>query len=85
MTFLVIVEKVKDYPEEVLTRHRAFLSENRKLGKVIQNGPFGDGSGGAYTVAAESIEEAERFTERDPLRQAGDYARYVIHPWLLNP
>ncbi|MBX5466932.1 MAG: YciI family protein [Firmicutes bacterium] len=85
MTYLVLVEKLKEFPEDVLTRHRAFLAENRKLGKVIQHGPLLDGWGEAYTLAAEGLEEAESFTDRDPLKQAGDYARYILHPWMLTP
>lgn len=84
MTFLVLLEKLQEYPQDIITGHRAFLAEGRKTGLVGMSGPFGDGSGGAYTVIADSLEAADRLTEGDPLKHSG-LINMSIHPWALNP
>lgn len=84
MTFLVLLEKLKEYPQDTVTAHRAFLAENRKSGKVGMSGPFQDGKGGAYTVIAETLEDADRLTDQDPLKHSG-LVNMTIHPWALNP
>lgn len=83
MTFLVLLEKLKDYPDEILAKHRSFLTAERKTGRVGMSGPFGDGKGGAYTVIAEDPQAAEALTDQDPLKHSG-LVRMSIHPWSLN-
>jgi uncharacterized protein YciI len=61
--------RTADFRQDVLPDHYAFLAQLRAAGKLEGAGPFTDGSGGAYLLCTDSLEEARRIAFADPLHR----------------
>lgn len=55
------------FSDEVVAPHIAFLEALRADGKLHMTGGFSDGTGGAYVLNLESLEEAQALAATDPL------------------
>ena len=67
LKYLVTALRGPKFREDVLPRHSAFLAELRATGRLEGAGPFTDGSGGAYVLLVDSLEEARAIAFEDPL------------------
>lgn len=71
MIWLVMTRRLPTFDPAWLPAHYAFLDALRADGRLLLFGPFDDGSGGAYLLAAASREEALAIAARDPLKEHG--------------
>ena len=67
MKYLVLTIRNPDFDTQVVPAHYDFLDALRADGLIEQAGAFTDRSGGAYVLAAGSLEEAREIAQRDPL------------------
>jgi uncharacterized protein YciI len=71
MTYLVLTRRTPNFRTDVLEEHYGFLQKLRDAGQLDCAGPFSDGSGGAYILRANSLDDAGSIALCDPLRIAG--------------
>jgi uncharacterized protein YciI len=71
MKYLVLAIRRPAFRPEVGEAHQAFLAGLRQEGMLVMNGPFGDKTGGAYVLQAESLEQAQAIAHCDPLHVEG--------------
>ena len=77
LLFVMLMEKVKPFSEEVIARHAAHLKKLDDGGKLALCGPFTDYPGGMVVLKAQSREEAERICQSDPFIAEG-YETYTL-------
>lgn len=78
--YLVMAMRQPHFDSAVVPRHRAFLDEMQAQARIELCGPFGDGSGGAYLLRAESLEAARAIVRRDPAHISGGW-QLTVHEW----
>ncbi|PRY87976.1 YciI family protein [Mongoliibacter ruber] len=77
MAILLSGDRVADYSQverqEIQKGHMANISQLSEEGTLILAGPFiaGDEKRGIFIFAVDSLEEAEKLTQRDPAVKAG--------------
>ncbi len=81
--YLVLLKRRPQLDPAVVPLHRQFLDELRAQGRCEMNGPFGDKSGGAYLLRAESAAEAQVIVQRDPAYTSGGWD-ITVHEWLVD-
>lgn len=87
--FLVVFEPgpawVEGMPvtEQPLQAHGSYILRNYAEGRVLQAGPFGDGSGGALIYRAPSREAVEALLADDPAVVDGVMIP-TVYPWTLR-
>lgn len=66
--YVAIMETINPEKDaEILESHKAYLSAQIELGKIIAKGPFTDHSGGLIIFKTESYEEAKTIMDQDPV------------------
>ena len=78
--YLVMLMRRPQLDPAVVSQHRAFLDELRAQQRIELSGPFGDGSGGAYLLRAESLPEAQAMVHRDPAYTSGGWD-VTVYEW----
>lgn len=78
--FLVLAMRGPDFDPAVIGPHRDFLDDLRARGRLRLAGGFGDGSGGAYVLRADNLEEARALAAADPLHVSGA-SRLTVFEW----
>lgn len=81
--FLVFIERKPSFTGHSIQAHREFLQRVRENQVLIQAGGFEDGTGGAYVLAATSIEEAYEIIRKDPMNRENE-AVYTVKQWNMN-
>jgi hypothetical protein len=85
MKYFAAFLKMKD-PEKNATyrpQHMDFLIQKEKEGKIFARGRFSEGKGGLVVYIAESLEEATKLAESDPLVVSG--ARTLeLYEWEMK-
>jgi len=76
--FVMLMEKVKPFTDEVIARHREHLRNLDEYGKLVLCGPFADYPGGMVVVKTQSYEEARGICESDPFIAEG-YETQLSH------
>jgi uncharacterized protein YciI len=79
--YLVLLMRRPSIDPAVVPLHREFLETLRAQGRNELSGPFGDNSGGAYLLRAESFDEALVIAHRDPAHISGGWD-ITVHEWL---
>ena len=80
MKYLVLTIRKPEFDADVVPAHYQFLDALRADGLIEQAGPFTDRSGGAYVLAAGSLEEAREIAERDPLNVSNS-STITVREW----
>ena len=82
MTFYVAILKIIDAEKdaEILDEHKAYLQKYIDLGKIYAKGPFTDHSGGMVIYNVESIEEAKKIIDNDPIIRHNT-REYILKEW----
>ena len=78
--YLVLLMRRPQLDPAVVPLHREFLETLRAQGRNELSGPFGDQSGGAYLLRAESFDEALAIAHRDPAHTSGGWD-IAVHEW----
>lgn len=65
VAILETIDAKKD--SEILDIHKAYLQKYIEEGKIFAKGPFTDHSGGLIIYKTESVEEARKIAENDPV------------------
>jgi uncharacterized protein YciI len=78
--FLVLVMRQPSFDPAGIGPHREFLDALRAEGRLELAGPFGDGTGGAYLLLADDLDEATAIAHRDPLHLSGS-SRVDLREW----
>jgi len=81
--YLVILLRKPHVDPAMVLAHRDFLAELRVQGRNEMNGPFGDGSGGAYLLRANDLDEAMAIVQRDPASISGGW-EITVHEWQAS-
>ena len=81
--YLVLLMRRPSIDPAVVPLHREFLETLRAQGRNELSGPFGDNSGGAYLLRAESLAEALAIAHRDPAHTSGGWD-ITVHEWLAS-
>ena len=80
MWYLVISKPVVSRPEVEVTlpEHRVWQRQQHSDGIVLFSGPTSDRTAGIYVLRANSLDEARRIVDQDPLhaRRARGYEMY---------
>jgi uncharacterized protein len=71
--YLVLLMRRPEFDPAVVPLHLQFLDELRREGRNEMSGAFGDKSGGAYLLRAESLDEAHAIAHRDPAHTSGGW------------
>ena len=80
MKYLVLTARSSEYSPEVIPAHYRFLDDLRDRSLLEEAGPFTDKSGGAYVLRADSLEEAQRLAEQDPLALR-NCSKITVYEW----
>lgn len=80
MICLVITRRRATFDAARLPEHYAFLADLAAKGRLLLSGPFNDGSGGGYLLAADTLAEGRTIAEQDPLHRYG-CSDLEIHGW----
>jgi len=81
--FLVYLQRRPDFDPAVVAVHLAWLEARRAEGRVELSGGFGDRSGGAYILRAETLAEARGLLAEDPAPASGGWDA-TLHEWLAH-
>lgn len=81
--YVILINKQKDYPLELIKRHVSHLKKLEKSNKLVLCGPFTDYQGGLVIVKTDSIDEAINIAESDPFISEG-YSTYEIRTLELS-
>ncbi|QEE24124.1 hypothetical protein CS053_06125 [Rhodanobacter glycinis] len=79
--YLVILIRRPQCDPAVVPLHQHFLAELREQGRNEMSGPFGDKTGGAYLLRAESLDDALAVAHRDPAHVSGGWD-ITVREWL---
>lgn len=80
--YLVLVMRRPQFDPAVVPRHREFLDALHAQRRLELRGPFGDGSGGAYLLRADSLDEAHAIAWRDPTHISGGW-EITVREWQV--
>ena len=80
MKYLVMTIRRPDFDPDAVPGHYEFLDRLRAEGVLEQAGPFTDRTGGADVLAAESLDDARRLAEQDPLH-VRKCSTVTVHEW----
>lgn len=78
--YLVMAMRKPAFQQSVVEKHREFLGQLKADGKLEMAGPFGDKSGGAYLLNADSLAEAESLAYSDPVH-ASNSSDVTVYEW----
>ena len=81
VTLTIIVDRAIYEPH--LPDHFAHLAELKAAGQLLLSGPATDRAGGFVLLKADSLDEARRLAERDPLVARG-LDRYEVREWRIT-
>ena len=81
--YLVMVMRHPHFDPAVVPRHRAYLEALRAQQRIELQGPFGDGSGGAYLLRAASLDEARAIAHDDPTHTSGGW-QVAVYEWKAH-
>lgn len=78
--YIVLVMRNPGFDASLIEAHLRFIDDLRAQRRIELSGGFGDRSGGAYLLRADSLDEARALAERDPLhvRRA---STITVHEW----
>lgn len=76
----MLVMRLPTFDPAGIGPHHAFLDALRAEGRLELAGPFGDGTGGAYLLLADDLDEATTIAQRDPLYLTGS-SRIDLREW----
>jgi len=78
--YLVLVMRNPGFDPALIEPHRGFLAELRAQQRIELSGGFGDRSGGAYLLRAESLADATQIAHHYPLHRSGA-SQVTLHEW----
>jgi uncharacterized protein YciI len=81
--YLIVLMRRPPLDPAVVPLHLAFLEALRQRGQVELSGPFGDESGGAYLLRAETLDDALAMVHDDPAYRSGGWD-ITVHEWLAR-
>ena len=81
--YLVLVLRTPAFDAAQADADGHFLEELRARGQLELQGPFGDRSGGACLMRADSLAQAQRIAARDPLVVSGSL-RAQVYEWAAT-
>lgn len=81
--YLLITTRTEKFDANIIPGHYEHLENVKRNGRLDLFGPFGDSTGGAYLIKAESMEEAVIIGNSDPLIKTGS-STLTIKEWLAK-
>ncbi|MFE3443236.1 YciI family protein [Nocardia sp. NPDC059180] len=81
--YLVMVMRTPHFDPAVVEPHKQFLAELRDKGMLQETGRFTDGTGGAYIVLAESLDQAREIVFTDPVHTTGA-SEVTVYEWEIT-
>lgn len=78
--YLVMMFRRPQVDLAVVPLHQQFMEDLRTQGRNEMSGSFGDKSGGAYLLRAESMEEALKIAHSDPAYTSGGWD-ITLYEW----
>lgn len=77
--YLLMTTRTQNFDNTYVPAHYDYLNLLKEENRLEMYGPFGDGSGGAYLIQADSFEEAQK--SDIPTRSS---KAALLHLWLKN-
>ncbi|MBF6435804.1 YciI family protein [Nocardia cyriacigeorgica] len=81
--YLVMVMRTPRFDPAVVEPHKQFLAELRAKGMLQETGRFTDGTGGAYIVLADSLDQAREIVFTDPVHTTGA-SEVTVYEWEIT-
>ncbi|WP_280182655.1 YciI family protein [Nocardia cyriacigeorgica] len=81
--YLVMVMRTPGFDPAVVEPHKQFLAELRAKGMLQETGRFTDGTGGAYIVLADSLDQAREIVYTDPVHTTGA-SEVTVYEWEIT-
>jgi len=82
--YLMLMKTIDEKKDaEILDEHKAYLQKYIDEGKIYAKGPFTDHSGGLVIYKVDSIDEAKKLIENDPVVR-DNTREYVLKEWKSN-
>ncbi|AYV74481.1 YciI family protein [Bacillus sp. PK3-056] len=81
--YLLTTTRTPEFNNEFVQPHYDFLNNLKEKKQLETFGPFSDGSGGAYLIKCDSLEEATKIGYSDPLIKSGS-SSVVIKEWMVK-
>ncbi|TLF79571.1 YciI family protein [Nocardia cyriacigeorgica] len=81
--YLVMVMRTPRFDPAVVEPHKQFLAELRAKGMLQETGRFTDGTGGAYIVLADSLDQAREIVHTDPVHTTGA-SEVTVYEWEIT-
>ncbi|MFC5740688.1 YciI family protein [Dyella tabacisoli] len=78
--YLILVMRRPQFDPAMVRPHQDFLEGLRAGGRIELSGPFGDKTGGAYLLHADSFEEALAIVHTDPAYISGGW-EMTVYEW----
>ena len=78
--YLILALRKPAFDPALIAPHYAFLDALRARGCLELAGPFGDGSGGAYLIEADSLDAAQAIAFADPVHTTGA-SEVTVREW----
>lgn len=71
MTFVYLMNNVKQINEDIIKSHVEYLKTLKSQGRLVLCGPFSDYPGGMVVFLAESLTDATNIANADPFIASG--------------
>jgi len=82
--YLVVLMRRRDgFDAALIPKHKQYLDDLAAQGRIEMTGPFSDGSGGAYLLRAQDIDEATQLIHADPGYQGGGWD-ITFYEWQVR-
>jgi len=81
--YLIPAMRKPRFDPVVIAAHRAHLDALKARGVLEAFGPFTDGSGGAYLIRADSLDDAREIAFADPVHLTGA-SEVTVREWDIT-
>jgi len=81
--YVILIDKLKEYPKELIKEHVEYLKQIEQSGKLVMCGPFQDAKGGIIILKVDSLKEAKLIAAADPFTKGG-FSAYKIRILRLS-
>ncbi|MGJ7909962.1 YciI family protein [Neobacillus sp. LXY-1] len=81
--YLITTSRTENFNNDFIKPHYDFLDKLKHNNQLEAYGPFSDGSGGAYLIKCNSLDEATKIGNSDPLIKSGS-STVVVKEWILK-
>ncbi|MGP7816771.1 YciI family protein [Niallia sp. 01092] len=81
--YLLTTTRTQNFDQNYVQPHYDFLDKLKENNQLEAFGPFSDSTGGAYVIKCDSLDEAVKISESDPLIKSGS-STVDVKEWMVK-